>query len=311
LLAGLRSGDPQAYEALVRQHGGRMLAVARRFLRSTEDCADAMQEAWLAVIRSLETFAGQASLATWLHRIVVNACLMQRRSRSRRHAESLEILVPGSDESGPVCSWAGSPRDLLAWDETRMHIHRCIDRLPETYRSVLLLRDIEELDTAQTATHLGISAGSVKTRLHRARQALRDLLRPALASRLTNGHRTALAHQELSKLPHTLRAHVRDGPVGETTPPPVDDLITLGGTFLCSNVAASLRPDEQIDDMLAPLVHEHGHLLIIQKLQPAAAQRIALIRQVDHRRREIDMAVKPRLDRVRVRRGHVHEHTFW
>ena len=183
----LRAGDEQAFAELVREHGGRMLAVAQRFLRSSEDIADAVQEAFLAAFRSLGSFQGSSALSTWLHRIVVNACLMKLRSRSRRRECSVEDLLPRFDEAGrhagPVPRWMEDPHDLLAADEARRVVRRAIRRLPDPLRAVLLLRDIEELDTAETARLLGITQANVKTRLHRARQALRALLEPVFASR--------------------------------------------------------------------------------------------------------------------------------
>jgi len=183
----LRAGDEQAFAELVREHGGRMLAVARRFLRSSEDIADAVQEAFLAVFRSLGSFQGSSALSTWLHRILVNACLMKLRTRSRRRECSVEDLLPRFDEAGrhagPVRRWMEDPHELLAADEARQVVRRAIGRLPDPLRVVLLLRDIEELDTAETARLLGITQSNVKTRLHRARQALRALLEPTFASR--------------------------------------------------------------------------------------------------------------------------------
>jgi RNA polymerase sigma-70 factor, ECF subfamily len=182
LLAGVRAGDPEAGAALVRHYGGRMLAVAGRFLRSEEDSADAVQDAFLAAFRRLDKFEGKSSLATWLHRIVVNACLTKLRARSRRRAVPIDDLLAAFDETGhhsrPVQPWSEETLSRLGREETRIQVRACIDRLPEPYRTVLLLRDIEELDTEQTAHHLGIGVGAVKTRLHRARQALRTLLEP-------------------------------------------------------------------------------------------------------------------------------------
>jgi RNA polymerase sigma-70 factor, ECF subfamily len=182
LLARVRAGDPEASAALVRQYGGRMLGVARRFLRSEEDSADAVQDAFLAAFRRLDKFEGKSSLATWLHRIVVNACLTKLRARSRRRAVPMDDLLPAFDETGhhsrPVRPWEEEALARLGREETRVQVRACIDRLPEPYRTVLLLRDIDELDTDQTAHHLRIGVGAVKTRLHRARQALRTLLEP-------------------------------------------------------------------------------------------------------------------------------------
>ena len=182
LLERIRGGDERACEALVRQHGGRLLAVAGRFLRTEEDSADAVQDAFLSAFRSLEGFDRNSTLGTWLHRIVVNVCLMRLRARSRSREVRMDDLLPTFDETGhhshPVRAWEGDALARLTRAETRAHVRACIDRLPDPYREVLVLRDIEELDTEQTAQHLGINPGAVKTRLHRARQALRTLLEP-------------------------------------------------------------------------------------------------------------------------------------
>jgi RNA polymerase sigma-70 factor (ECF subfamily) len=113
---------------------------------------------------------------------VVNACLTKLRAQSRSRAVPIDDLLPSFDETGhhtrPVWSWQQEALSQLTREETRIQVRACIDRVPEPYRTVLLLRDIEELDTEQTAEQLGITAGAVKTRLHRARQALRTLLEP-------------------------------------------------------------------------------------------------------------------------------------
>src|SRR5262249_8927033 len=93
LLAPIRAGDGRACEALVRQHGGRMLAVARRILRTDEDSADAVQDAFLSAFRSLEGFEGKSALGTWLHRILVNVCLMRLRARSRSREVRIDDLL--------------------------------------------------------------------------------------------------------------------------------------------------------------------------------------------------------------------------
>ena len=180
LVERLRGGDPQAFEVLVREYGGRMLATARRLVGTDEEARDVLQEAFLAAFRALDTFAGAARLSTWLHRIVINAALMRLRSRRRRREESIDGLLPRFDEEGrwaePASHWDTSTDVLLERRETRAMVRKAIDRLPVNYRSVLLLRDIEELDTDETASLLGVTPNAVKTRLHRARQALRILL---------------------------------------------------------------------------------------------------------------------------------------
>ena len=180
LVERLRSGDPQAFEVLVREYGGRMLATARRFVGTDEEARDVLQEACLAAFRAIDTFRDAARLSTWLHRIVINAALMRLRRRRRRREESIESLLPRFDEGGrwaeSASHWNTSSDVLLERRETRAMVRNAIDRLPVNYRSVLFLRDIEELDTGETASLLGVTPNTVKIRLHRARQALRTLL---------------------------------------------------------------------------------------------------------------------------------------
>jgi RNA polymerase sigma-70 factor (ECF subfamily) len=180
LVAGLKRHDPSACEAIVRAHGPALLAVARRILRHEEDARDAVQDAFLSAFRAADAFAGAARLSTWLHRIAVNAALMKMRARRRRPEESIEALLPGFLEDGHHVrepdEWSAPPEALLQRREDRDFVRACIDRLPGEYRTVLVLRDIEELDTEETAQALGLTVAGVKTRLHRARQALRGLL---------------------------------------------------------------------------------------------------------------------------------------
>lgn len=186
LVERLRAGDAAAFESLVRRHGGRMLATARRMLPTEDDARDVVQEALLSAFRSICSFEGAARLSTWLHRIVVNAALMKLRGGRRRREESIEDLLPCFDDDGhftePVTSWGADADTLLERHETRAAVRRAIQRLPEQYRTVLVLRDMEELDTDETAAVLLLKPNAVKTRLHRARQALRTLLQRELPS---------------------------------------------------------------------------------------------------------------------------------
>jgi RNA polymerase sigma-70 factor (ECF subfamily) len=180
LVQRLRDGEEAAYEVLVRQHAGRMLAVATRFLNSGDEARDAVQDAFLSAFRSLDDFRAGARISTWLHRITVNAALMKLRTRRRHPVESIEEILPHFDESGVSTrfprEWEGEALRLLQRRETRAIVRRSIGKLPLTYRVVLLLRDIEERDTEETARLLGLTPGAVKVRLHRARLALRTLL---------------------------------------------------------------------------------------------------------------------------------------
>jgi RNA polymerase sigma-70 factor (ECF subfamily) len=181
LLGRLRSGDPQAFEALVRAESGKMLAVTRRILPTEEDARDAVQDAFLFAFRSLDRFKGEAKLSTWLHRIAVNAALMRLRGTRRKREEPLDPLLPSYKDDGHhaerFATW-DDPARLLERAETKAAVRRLIGELPEAYRTVLLLRDIEGLNTEETARLLETTPNAVKVRLHRARQALRTLLAP-------------------------------------------------------------------------------------------------------------------------------------
>lgn len=186
LIDSLIDGDVGALEATVRQYGGRMLAIARQLLNNEQDAQDAVQDTFVTALRSLDQFERRSSLATWLHRIVVNSALMKRRSLGRRHEESLDSLLPEFRDDGhaalPTPRWKSSALAKIELEETRAAIRRSIDALPETHRTVLLLRDIQELDTATVSELLGISPDAVKVRLHRARKALKTLLEPVFGA---------------------------------------------------------------------------------------------------------------------------------
>jgi RNA polymerase sigma-70 factor (ECF subfamily) len=182
LLSRLRSGEPQAFEMLVRTHTPRLLAVAQRLLRNEEDAKDAVQEAFLNAFRSLGSFEGASRVSTWLHRIAVNVALMKLRSQRRKPEASIEGLLPAFLEDGHHAlhppEWRDGADVLLERREDREFIRACINELPESHRTVLILRDVEELDPEETARALGVTENVVKVRLHRARQALRSLLEP-------------------------------------------------------------------------------------------------------------------------------------
>lgn len=180
LLVRLRSGETQAYAELVERHGPRLLAVIRRIIVQRDDAEDALQDAFVSAFKSLATFQGDSQLGTWLHRIAVNAALMKRRAAHRRGEVHVDPELPKFTEFG---HWERTPR---AWSESaaeptlraelRDVVRSAIERLPENHRIALVLRDIEELDNSEVAHRLGITVNAAKIRVHRARQALRELL---------------------------------------------------------------------------------------------------------------------------------------
>lgn len=184
LLTRLRAGDDTAYEELVRTSSPRLLAVARRIVGNDEEARDVIQDAFLNAFRSLKNFHGDARLSTWLHRIVVNSALMKLRTRKRKPEESIEPLLPAFMADGHYAekfsSWGERADQALSRTETQELVRQRIDELPESFRTVLLLRDIEGLDTEETARVLDTTPNAIKIRLHRARAALRTLLAPHL-----------------------------------------------------------------------------------------------------------------------------------
>lgn len=186
LLAALQRREEFAFELLIRTFGGRLLAVARRFVRNEEDARDVVQTAYLSAFRAIQAFEGSCQLSTWLHRIVVNAALMKLRSRRRKPEEPIDSLLPAFQHEGQhvdqFSQWNMPADELLERQETHATVRACIDRLPDQYRTVLILRDIEDRSTQEVAQMLSTTPAAVKVRLHRARQALSTLLRRVYAA---------------------------------------------------------------------------------------------------------------------------------
>lgn len=185
LLKCLRAGEESCYDILVRRLGPQVLATAQRYLRSEADAADCFQDTFLAVFEGINNFEQRSSLGTWIRGITIRQCLMRIRKQARRHEQSIEHMLPAFDEHGDRIE-AASPRQTTAIgksiDTERMRsvVRENINMLPDDYRLVLLLRDIDGYTTKETAAILGIKINAVKTRLHRARSALKYLLEPIL-----------------------------------------------------------------------------------------------------------------------------------
>jgi RNA polymerase sigma-70 factor (ECF subfamily) len=182
LLARLRAGEDAAFQQLVREQTPVLLRVTRRLLCSEDEARDAVQDAFVAAFRGLHRFRGESRLGTWLYRIAINAALARIRARGGLEEVSLDEwlphFVPDGHASEAFAAWPAEAGAAAEQREVRERVRACIDRLPDAYRTVVMLRDIEELNTEEAAQVLGISPGAVKVRLHRARQALRTLLDP-------------------------------------------------------------------------------------------------------------------------------------
>jgi len=171
-------------EKLVREHINWMLALAERMLGDHALAQDAVQDAFINAFRSLDSFEGRSSLKTWLHRITVNACLTKMRQSKQRAEQDIDEYLPKFDQLDCriEAPWKQllSVEDIMHSDHLRDLVNSKIFTLPEQYRNVLLLRDIEGYDTSEVADLLDISDSNVKVRLHRARSALKKLLEPLL-----------------------------------------------------------------------------------------------------------------------------------
>lgn len=178
-LVGLaRGGDEAAVRTLVRRHNRQLFRVARGVVRDDAEAEDVVQATYVRAFTSLGTFRGEALLSTWLTRIALNEAL--GRLRRRRPTAELSDLDADNDQQGghpimfPTSPAQASPEIEVARNQVRHILEQAVDDLPETFRMVFVLRDIEGLDTEETATHLSIKAETVKTRLHRARRMMRS-----------------------------------------------------------------------------------------------------------------------------------------
>jgi RNA polymerase sigma-70 factor, ECF subfamily len=184
LVNGLRNGDPEAFERLVQTFGGRLLAVTRRILRDEEDARDAVQEAFVSAFKARAQFNADSRVSTWLHRIAVNAALMKLRTKRRKPEAALDDLMPGFKDDGHhtemFVAWDEPVDEAMARRQQAEFVREAIAQLPDSYRQVLLMRDIEGKDTEETATAMGLTPNAVKIRLHRARLALRTIIAPQM-----------------------------------------------------------------------------------------------------------------------------------
>jgi RNA polymerase sigma-70 factor (ECF subfamily) len=170
-------GDLAAFEVLMRRYNGRLFRLARATLRDDAEAEDALQEAYLLAYRRIGQFRGDAALATWLSRLVLNECLGRLRRTTRRD-NVVPIVAPFADEDIDTMdpSPSAAPDRAAARNEMRALIERKLDELPEAFRTVFVLRNVEELTVEETAACLGLPEATVRSRHYRARGLLRDAL---------------------------------------------------------------------------------------------------------------------------------------
>ena len=178
-------GDVAAFSELVQRHQDTVYALAVHLLRDGSEAEEVVQETFLAALEKLAGFRGDAAFTTWLHRVAANAALMRLRRRRRAPEAPAELpveeLLPHFDATGRIDSapghdWSKRADEQLSDRQIRCAVERAVQNLPEDYRIVFLLRDVEGLSSEEMSGLLGISVAAVKSRLHRARLVLRERL---------------------------------------------------------------------------------------------------------------------------------------
>lgn len=178
LINRVRAGDSNAFYDLVRPHERAIYVTAYSILQEPSEAEDVAQETVLKAFRSLHQFRGDARFGTWLITIAMNEARMRLRSRQRARFESLDATAPDDPDYVPLQlrDWREIPSQALERQELRVALARALAALDEKYREVLVLRDVQLLNVAETAEVLGITPGNVKVRLLRARLQMRDRL---------------------------------------------------------------------------------------------------------------------------------------
>jgi RNA polymerase sigma-70 factor (ECF subfamily) len=186
LVARLKRRDRTALEDMIQIHGAKMYGVALQFMRNEYDAREAMQDALVLVWKKIGSFEGKSAFSSWLYRVTANAALMALRKKKRRENDvSLDTAAGDEDGELPLPALRLSddgplPDTVALTGELGEQVRAAIDRLPEPYRVVVLLRDVEELSMAEVMEATGLSEPALKSRLHRARLALREALLPYL-----------------------------------------------------------------------------------------------------------------------------------
>jgi RNA polymerase sigma-70 factor, ECF subfamily len=177
--APIANGKPTP-EQVFHDYGPRVYGIARRMLGNDADAEDVTQDVLVQVVRKLGTFRGEANLGTWLHRVTVNAALAHRQKRARRDQreqhEPLDLIFRDGHHAAPVRPWSITPAAQAEQRETSQLIENAIAELPEVYRDVFVLADVEGLPNASIGEMLGLSVPAVKSRLHRGRLLMRHAL---------------------------------------------------------------------------------------------------------------------------------------
>ena len=182
LVERIRGGDDDAFEELMQRYEGKVYRLALGMMKNREDALEAVQDAFLSVYRKIQSFRGDSTFSTWLYRIALNSTYMRLRARSRH--DRVESLDQGNDYidpatghlKDPVADWTESVDDEILRRELAEILRQSVSKLPEEYRAIFTLRDIDGLSNQEVADIVGLTLAATKTRLHRARLFLRERL---------------------------------------------------------------------------------------------------------------------------------------
>jgi len=182
LVERIQSGDTGPLEELLTRYEDKVYNLAYRMVGNREDAEDVLQETFINVIRALDRFQGRSSFSTWIYRVAANTALTRLRKQSRKvktedeFLDSVYAIRKAAQAGAQLSDWSDNPARELLNDEAMQMMNQAIAGMPEIYRAVFVLRDIEELSTAEAAAVLDLSEAAVKSRLHRARIYLRNEL---------------------------------------------------------------------------------------------------------------------------------------
>ncbi len=198
LVERLRTGDTNALEILMDRYASRVYRLAHGITGNEADAEEVMQDVFLTIFRKIHTFEGRSALGSWIYRIATNAALIKRRGRRDDREVPLDLPFPAflpdghraGDPAFLKADWSQTPEANLLSKETREILHRAIANLPDQYRVVVVLRDVQGLSNDEVAEVVGESVACVKSRLHRARMILREHLTLALLPRQEAGSRS-------------------------------------------------------------------------------------------------------------------------
>lgn len=193
LVERLQAGDAEALEMLMERYSARVYRLAYAITRSAGDAEEVVQDVFLSVFRNVRGFQGRAAMGTWLYRVTTNTALNKRRGKRLEVETSLDEWLPAykpdghreGDRAFLLADWSQTPESAFLSGEVRAELERALDTLPERYRAVLVLRDVEGLSSEETSAVLAESVPAVKSCLHRARMVLRERLTRRLAPELT------------------------------------------------------------------------------------------------------------------------------